>query len=84
MVEQKTNLSNKVVESIINTMLNEIINTIKNNEAINLQKFGTFKPRVVRNKEIYIPGTNIKVNNKYNKKIIFTPSKILKDKLNDL
>jgi integration host factor subunit alpha len=81
-IAQKTGYDKIEVEDIVDNMINEIVKTLQEGEGVNLIRFGSFHPKMVKTREIYIPGTNIKVKNKYNRKVVFIPSKVLKEKVN--
>lgn len=42
-IASKTNEPKKVVENVVNTMLNTIVESMKNNEVVDIYGFGKFK-----------------------------------------
>jgi len=80
-VARKTGIAKKETEVIINTMLDTIVETLQNKEAVSFLGFGSFEPVKKNAREIYIPGTTkkVKVEEKYS--IRFKPGKTLKKKI---
>ncbi len=77
-VAEKTGLPKSEVEIIINSMLDTIVESLTEKEAVSFIGFGSFVPVKKNAREIYIPGTTtkVKVESKYG--IRFKPSKKLK------
>ena len=77
-VAEKTGLPKAEVETIVNTMLESIVDALKARESVSFIGFGAFVPVKKNAREIYIPGTTkkVKVDEKYG--IKFKPSKKLK------
>jgi DNA-binding protein HU-beta len=80
-VAKKTGVDKKDAEAVINTMLETIVDTLKNKEAVSFLGFGSFEPVKKNAREIYIPGTTkkVKVPEKYS--IRFKPGKTLKKQM---
>jgi DNA-binding protein HU-beta len=82
-VSEKTGLSKAETEVVINTMLDTIVDCLKNREAVSFLGFGSFEPVKKNAREIYIPGTTtkVKVAEKYG--VRFKPGKTLKKQIQD-
>ena len=82
-VAEKTGLSRKETELVINTMLDTIVETLKHKEAVSFLGFGSFETVKKNAREIYIPGTTrkVKVEAKYG--VRFKPGKTLKKKIQE-
>jgi len=80
-VAKKTGISKKETELIINTMLDTIVETLKNKEAVSFLGFGTFEPIKKNARDIYIPGTTKKVHVEEKYSIRFKPGKTLKKEI---
>ncbi len=82
-VAAKTGLSRKDTELVINTMLDTIVDSLKNKEPVSFLGFGSFEPVKKNAREIYIPGTTkkVKVAEKYG--VRFKPGKTLKKKIQE-
>ncbi len=81
LVAQKTGISKKETEVIINTMLDTIVDALKNKEPVSFLGFGTFEPVKKNARDIYIPGTTKKVHVKEKYSIRFKPGKTLKKQI---
>jgi len=77
-IAKKQDLPKKEVEIVIESLLETIIETIKEEEAVSFIGFGSFVPVKKNARDICLPGTDEKVH--VNKKlgIRFKPSKKLK------
>ncbi len=82
-VSAKTGISRKETEMVVNTMLDTIVDSLKNREAVSFLGFGSFEPVKKNAREIYIPGTTtkVKVAEKYG--VRFKPGKTLKKKIQE-
>ncbi len=80
-VAQKTGISKKETEVIINTMLDTIVDALKNKEPVSFLGFGTFEPVKKNARDIYIPGTTKKVHVEEKYSIRFKPGKTLKKQI---
>ncbi len=77
-VAKKTGISREETELVINTLLDSIVDSLKNKEAVSFLGFGTFEPVVKNAREIYIPGTTTKVQVAQKNGVRFKPGKTLK------
>ena len=74
--------SKKVLESILDDMLNIILHNIKQNKKIKISNFGTFELRYKKQREGRNPKTKeIKIISARNV-ILFKPSKYLREFIN--
>ena len=81
-VYMQLGFSKKIIESILNDMLNIILHNIKKNKKINISNFGTFELRYKRQREGRNPKTKeIKIISARNV-ILFKPSKYLREFIN--
>ena len=81
-VYMQLGFSKKVLESILDDMLNIILNNIKKNKKINISNFGTFELRYKKQREGRNPKTKeIKIISARNV-ILFKPSKYLREFVN--
>ena len=83
-VAKRTGIAKKETEMIINTMLETIVETLKNKEPVSFLGFGSFEPVKKNAREIYIPGTTKKVQVKEKYSIRFKPGKTLKKEMLEL
>jgi len=82
-VYMQLGFSKKVLESILDDMLNIILNNIKKNKKINISNFGTFELRYKKQREGRNPKTKeIKIISARNV-ILFKPSKYLREFINN-
>ncbi len=82
-VAEKTGLPRKETELIINTMLDTIVDALKNKEPVSFLGFGSFEPVKKNAREIYIPGTTKKVKVEEKFGVRFKPGKTLKKKIQE-
>jgi nucleoid DNA-binding protein len=83
-IAEKTNLPKSEIEIIINTMLETVVESLKDREAVSFIGFGSFVPVKKNAREIYIPGTTKKVQVKEKFGVRFKPSKKLKSILENI
>ena len=77
-VAKRTKMTREETELIVNTLLDSIVESLKNKEAVSFLGFGTFEPIVKNAREIYIPGTTTKVKVEQKNGVRFKPGKTLK------
>ena len=82
-VSEKTGLSRKETELVINTMLDTIVDSLKHKEAVSFLGFGSFEPVKKNAREIYIPGTTTKVQVAEKYGVRFKPGKTLKKQIQE-
>lgn len=82
-VAEKTGLSRGETELVINTMLDSIVDALKNREAVSFLGFGSFEPVKKNSREIYIPGTTTKVQVAEKYGVRFKPGKTLKKQIQE-
>jgi len=82
-VAEKTGLPRKETELVINTMLDTIVDALKNKEPVSFLGFGSFEPVKKNAREIYIPGTTTKVQVAEKFGVRFKPGKTLKKKIQE-
>ena len=81
-VYMQLGFSKKVLESILDDMLNIILHNIKQNKKIKISNFGTFELRYKKQREGRNPKTKeIKIISARNV-ILFKPSKYLREFIN--
>jgi len=82
-VAEKTGLSRNDTELVVNSMLDTIVDCLKNRESVSFLGFGSFEPVKKNAREIYIPGTTkkVKVDAKYG--VRFKPGKTLKKQIQE-
>jgi len=83
-VSKKTGLNRKDTEAVINTMLDTIVDALKNKEAVSFLGFGSFEPVKKNAREIYIPGTTTKVQVAEKYSVRFKPGKTLKKQIQEI
>jgi len=83
-IAEKTSLPKSEIEIIINTMLETVVESLKDREAVSFIGFGSFVPVKKNAREIYIPGTTTKVQVKEKYGVRFKPSKKLKSILENM
>ncbi len=83
-IAEKTSLPKSEIEIIINTMLDTVVESLKDREAVSFIGFGSFVPVKKNAREIYIPGTTKKVQVKEKYGVRFKPSKKLKSILENI
>ncbi len=83
-IAEKTSLPKSEIEIIINTMLETMVESLKDREAVSFIGFGSFVPVKKNAREIYIPGTTTKVQVKEKFGVRFKPSKKLKTILENI
>jgi len=83
-IAEKTSLPKSEIEIIINTMLETVVESLKDREAVSFIGFGSFVPVKKNAREIYIPGTTTKVQVKEKYGVRFKPSKKLKSILENI
>jgi len=77
-IELKTNYPKEEVENVVNSMLDIILQTLKNGESVSLYGFGSFSVSKREAKEIFLPGSSTKVKVPAKKIVKFKASKRLK------
>jgi len=82
-IAEKKGLPKKEVEIVIDCMLETIVESIKEEEAVSFIGFGSFVPVRKRPREIYLPGADKKIHVKEKLGIRFKPSKRLKEILEE-
>jgi DNA-binding protein HU-beta len=80
-IAQKKGFPKKEVEIVIDCLLDTIVETIKEKEAVSFIGFGSFVPVKKSAREIYLPGADKKIKVDEKLGIRFKPSKKLKELL---
>jgi len=83
-IAEKKGLPKKEVEIVIDCMLETIVESIKEEEAVSFIGFGSFVPVRKKAREIYLPGADEKIKVKEKLGIRFKPSKKLKEILEEV
>jgi len=78
-IAQRRGLPKKEVEIVIDCMLDTIVESIKEEEAVSFIGFGSFVPVKKNAREIFLPGADKKIKVDEKLGIRFKPSKKLKD-----
>ena len=81
-VAAETEVSKKIVDTIVNSALETIANALKEDDKIQLIGFGTFEVKSVAAREGHNPKTGETIQIPESKKVSFSASKVLKDSLN--
>lgn len=68
--------------SMLDTVTNEMINSIANNDRIEIRGFGTFQSRPRATKNAYNPSTGEMMHLAAGRTILFKPSRELTKKMN--
>jgi len=78
-VSQKSGLSKKDTEAVIEATLETIIEALKSRDSISFLGFGSFSTVKKNSREITIPGTTKKVKVPAKYSVRFKPGKLLKE-----
>jgi DNA-binding protein HU-beta len=78
-IAQTRGLPKKEVEIVIDCLLDTIVESIKEEEAVSFIGFGSFVPVRKKSREIYLPGAEKKIKVDEKLGIRFKPSKKLKE-----
>lgn len=81
-VAAETEVSKKVVDTVVNSALEAIANALKEDDKVQLIGFGTFEVKNVAAREGHNPKTGETIQIPESKKVSFSASKVLKDSLN--
>ena len=81
-VAAETEVSKKVVDTVVNSAIEAIINAIKEDDKVQLIGFGTFEVKSVAAREGHNPKTGETIQIPESKKVSFSASKVLKDSIN--
>ena len=81
-VAAETEVSKKIVDTIVNSALETIANALKEDDKVQLIGFGTFEVKSVAAREGHNPKTGETIQIPESKKVSFSASKVLKDSLN--
>ena len=81
-VAAETEVSKKIVDTIVNSTLETIANALKEDDKVQLIGFGTFEVKSVAAREGHNPKTGETIQIPESKKVSFSASKVLKDSLN--
>ena len=76
-------LPRKTLETIIRVMHDQMIKTLKIGHPVVLPGFGTFKIKSMPARKGHNPRTGESIEIKAHRKVTFTPSKALKETLNE-
>ncbi len=79
---QYKNMRAEDAMAMLDTVTQEIINTIKDGNRIEIRGFGTFQPRRRATKNGYNPSTGKMIHLDAGKTILFKPSRELTKKMN--
>ncbi|MCI6838243.1 MAG: HU family DNA-binding protein [Eubacteriales bacterium] len=81
-VAEKTNLSRKDVDNVVNTMLDTIMDTLRSGDKVSLVGFGSFEAKERPARKGHNPMTGEVIDIKASKAPSFKPGKSLKETLN--
>lgn len=81
-VADKTNVSKKEAEDIVNATLEEIVAKLIAGEEVKLSGFGSFEKKARASRTGSNPATHERITIKASNTVSFKPSKSLKEKLN--
>lgn len=81
-VAESTELTKKDVTAVIDAMLSEIKEAVKNDEKINFVGFGSFEPKTNKARTGINPATKEKIQIAESQSVKFKVSKTFKDYLN--
>ncbi len=81
-VANSTNMTKKDVTNVIEVMLVEIKDVVKNDEKLNLVGFGNFEKKINKAREGINPATKEKIKIAESRSIKFKVSKTFKEYLN--
>ena len=81
-VAAETEVSKKVVDTVVNSAIEAIINALKEDDKVQLIGFGTFEVKSVAAREGHNPKTGETIQIPESKKVSFSASKVLKDSIN--
>ena len=79
---QFENMRNSDAIAMFDTVIDDIINAVANNDRIEIRGFGTFQPRTRATKNGYNPSTGKTIFLPENRTILFKPSRELTKKMN--
>ncbi len=79
---QFKNMRTNDAMAMVDTVVDEIINSVANDDRIEIRGFGTFQPRKRATKNGYNPTTGERVLMPAGKTILFKPSRELTKKMN--
>ena len=82
-VSEKTGVSKKEVNLIIDTFIEEIINTLINGDKVMISNFGTFEKSITKPIDVYSPHDGRLLKNVPQIRVRFKSSTFLKTKLKD-
>ena len=71
------------IENIVDLFLKKIFLSLRNNQNIEIRKFGTFSKKINKEKYVRNPKTNEKIFKVASNKIHFKIGKILHQRIND-
>ena len=71
------------IENIVDLFLKKIFLSLQNNQNIEIRRFGTFSKKIIKEKYVRNPKTNIKIFKPVNNKIHFKIGKILHQRINN-
>jgi len=77
-VTKKAKTTKKQVRETIDLFLEEIKSALSRGEKVVVSGFGTFKSKMVKPKEVVIPGSKKRVTVKAHRAVRFSPGKGLK------
>jgi DNA-binding protein HU-beta len=78
-IAEKKGLPKKEVEIVVDCLIETIVESIKEEEAVSFIGFGSFVPVKKNPREIFLPGADKKIRVKEKLGIRFKPSKKLKE-----
>ena len=81
MVAQKESTSYQQAESIANSLIDVIVDQVKQGKSVRLKRFATIKPLVVPERDRYIPGSKEVKRFPASVSVKIVPSKQLKETL---
>lgn len=81
-VAEKTSLSRKDVDKVINTMLDTVMETLAANEKVTLVGFGSFETKIRPARKGHNPVTREVIDIKSSRAATFKPGKNMKEALN--
>ncbi len=83
LIADKVGLSKRATEQIVDTVFDEIINALVTGDEVKLTGFGTFSVRTRAERKGINPQDGKEIIIPAGKTLVFRPSKLLKDKINN-
>lgn len=82
LVAEETNISNRIAEIAVNTVINSMKETLDQGGGIEIRGFGSFKVREYRARNSNHPRTGVEIEIPAKKRPFFKAGKELKERIN--